>query len=204
VARDGEEVASTMRLDVRKLVVHVEDVRSEGGRGDEGGPLRKVATLAVIPNPYAGRAWSASLDELVEPSGELATELAKAAMDALGNPVESYGKAAMVGLGGEQEHANACLTSVFGDAFRAAVGGGKAWLPSVTKRVVAGSAVDIPVCYRDAIWVRSHYDAVTASVPDAPRVDEIVVGLAITNRGRINARLGGLRKEDVKGEDGLR
>jgi hypothetical protein len=193
-----------MRLDIRKLVVHLEEVRAEGGRGDAGGPLRKVAALAVIANPYAGRPWSASLDELVTPSGELATELAGAALAALGGPVESYGKAALVGLAGEQEHANACITGVFGDALRAAVGGGKAWLPSVTKRAPAGAPVDIPVCYRHAIWVRSHYDAVTVAVPDAPLPDELVLALAVTNRGRLNARLGGLAKEDVVGEDGLR
>ena len=102
------------------------------------------------------------------------------------------------------EHANACVTGVFGDALRAAVGGGRAWLPSVTKRVPAGAPVDIPVCYKDAIWVRSHYDAVTVAVPDAPLPHELVVGLAVTNRGRLNARLGGLAKEEVVGQDGLR
>jgi Amino acid synthesis len=193
-----------MSLEVRKLVVVVEEVRSEGGRGGDGGPLRKVAALAVARNPYAGRPWSASLEELVAPSGTLASELASAAVAALGEPVESYGKAAMVGLDGEQEHANACITSVFGDAFRAAVGGGKAWLPSVTKRAAAGASLDIPVCYRDAIWVRSHYDAVTVAVHDAPLPDEVLVGLAVTNRGRLHARLGGLAKHEVRGEDGLR
>ncbi|HET8787133.1 MAG TPA: amino acid synthesis family protein [Actinomycetes bacterium] len=190
-----------MPLDIRKLVVHLEEVRAEGGRGDTGGPLRKVAALAVVPNPYAGRPWSGDLDELVEPSGALAAELAAAALAVLGGPVESYGKAA---LDCEQEHANACITGVFGDALREAVGGGRAWLPSVTKRVPAGAAVDIPVCYRDAIWVRSHYDAVTVAVPDAPLAGELVVGLALTNRGRLNARLGGLAKEEVVGQDGLR
>jgi Amino acid synthesis len=193
-----------MPMDIRKLVVHLEEVRAEGGRGDAAGPLRKVAALAVIPNPYAGRAWSGTLEELVEPSGALAAELAAAALAVLGEPVEGYGKAALVGLDGEQEHANACITGVFGDALRAAVGGGKAWLPSVTKRVPAGAGVDIPVCYKDAIWVRSHYDAVTVAVPDAPLAGELVVGLALTNRGRLNARLGGLAKEEVVGQDGLR
>lgn len=192
-----------MPLDIRKLVVHLEETRAEGGRGDAGGPLRKVAALAVIPNPYAGRPWSGDLDELVGPSGALARELAEAALAVLGAPVESYGKAALAGLAGEQEHANACVTGVFGDALRAAVGG-KAWLPSVTKRVPAGAPVDIPVCYKDAIWVRSHYDAVTVAVPDAPLPHELVVGLAVTNRGRLNARLGGLAKEEVVGQDGLR
>jgi Amino acid synthesis len=193
-----------MPMDIRKLVVHLEEVRAEGGRGDAAGPLRKVAALAVIPNPYAGRPWSGTLEELVEPSGALAAELAAAALAVLGEPVEGYGKAALVGLDGEQEHANACITGVFGDALRAAVGGGKAWLPSVTKRVPAGAGVDIPVCYKDAIWVRSHYDAVTVAVPDAPLAGELVVGLALTNRGRLNARLGGLAKEEVVGQDGRR
>jgi hypothetical protein len=191
-------------MEPRKFVVVLEEVLAEGGRGDAGGSLRKVASLAVIANPYASRPWSEDLEELVQPSGDLAKELARRALDVLGDRVESYGKAAIVGVAGEQEHANACLTSVFGDAFREAVGGGKAWLPSVTKRGSAGTTLDIPLAYKDALWVRSHYDAITVRVEDAPGPEEILVGLAVANRGRINARLGGLRKEDVRGEDGLR
>jgi hypothetical protein len=191
-------------LDIRKVVLYLEEVRSEGGRSDAEGPLNKVAALAVIRNPYAGQPWSETLDDLVTPSGELAKMLAARALSVLGGDVDGYGKGAIVGLGGEQEHANACLTSVFGDAFREAVGGAAAWLPSVTKRSGAGAAMDIPVAYRQALWVRSHYDAITVSVPDAPLPDEILVGLAVTNRGRINARLGGLAKADARGEDGLR
>jgi hypothetical protein len=182
---------------IRKLVAYCEEIRLEGGRDDGLGPLRKVACLGVIPNPYAGRAWSADLDELVEPSGELGTALAERALELLGVPVESYGKGAIVGLRGEQEHANACITSVFGDAFRRAIGGGEAWLPSVTKRAPAGASIDLPICYKDEIWVRSHYDSITACIPDAPLEDEIVVALAVANRGRINARLGGLTKEEA-------
>lgn len=191
-------------MEVRKLVTYVEDVRREGGRDDGGAPLVKVASLAVIRNPYAGRPWSESLDELIGPSGDLARTLAERALRVLGSAVESYGKAAAVGVLGEQEHANACLTSVFGDAFREAIGGGKAWLPSVTKRASAGAVIDIPLAYKDALWVRSHYDAISVRVEDAPGPDEVLVGLAVANRGRISARLGGLRKEEVKGEDGLR
>jgi len=191
-------------MDIRKVVVVVEEVHTEGGRGDDLGPLRKVAAAAVIRNPYAGRPWSRDLSELVGPSADLARLLARRALDALGCPVEGFGKGAIVGLAGEQEHAVACLTSVFGDAFREAIGGGKAWLPSVTKRASAGTPIDIPTAYRHALWVRSHYDTVTIMVPDAPLPDEIMVCLAVTNRGRINERLGGLRKEEVKGEDGLR
>jgi Amino acid synthesis len=183
---------------IRKIVKYCEEIRLEGGRDDGGGPLRKVACGAVIMNPYAHRSWSEDLDELVGPSEELAALLAERALDALGDPVESYGKGAIVGLSGEQEHANACLTSVFGDAFRRAIGGGgKAWLPSVTKRAPSGTAIDIPVCFKDAIWVRSHYDAITVGVPDAPLDHEILVALAVTNRARINARLGGLTKDEA-------
>lgn len=185
---------------IRKLVTYCEEIRLEGGRDDDEGPLRKVACLGVIMNPYADRPWSAELDELVEMSGELGTALAERALDALGAPVEGYGKGAIVGLRGEQEHGNACLTSVFGDAFRAAIGGGEAWLPSVTKRAPAGSSIDIPTCYKDEIWVRSHYDTITVSVADAPIDDEIVVALAVANRGRINARLGGVTKEEASAE----
>jgi Amino acid synthesis len=179
----------------RKLVTYCEEIRLEGGRDDGEGPLRKVACVGVVANPYADRPWSAELDELVGPSGDLAKLLAERALEALGAPVESYGKAAIVGLRGEQEHANACLTSVFGDAFRTAIGGATAWLPSVTKRAAAGSSIDIPLCYKDEIWVRSHYDAITVSIPDAPLDDEIAVALAVANRGRIGARLGGLTRE---------
>ena len=74
-----------MPMDIRMLVVHLEKVRAEGGRGDDAGPLRKVAASVVVPNPYAGRHWSGTLDELVEPSGALATELAAAALAVLGS-----------------------------------------------------------------------------------------------------------------------
>lgn len=191
-------------MQIRKLYVHLEEIRTEGGRADAGGPLRKVAALAVIDNPYANRPWSEDLSELIEPSRDLATLLAGEALRVLAADVESYGKGAIVGLDGEQEHANACLTSVFGNAMRDAIGGGKAWVPSVTKRAAAGADLDIPVCYRHAIWVRSHYDAVTVRLVDAPLPQEILVGLAVTNRGRIGARLGGLRKDEVVGEDGQR
>jgi hypothetical protein len=191
-------------MELRKVVVYLEEITTEGRRTDDEGPLTKVAALAVIRNPYAGRPWSSDLGELIGASRQLAQLLTARACRALNAPVEGYGKGAIVGTAGEQEHANACLTSAFGDVFREGIGGGKAWLPSVTKRGGPGSSLDIPICYKDAIWVRSHYDAITASVIDAPLEDEILVGLAVTNRGRINARLGGLQKNDVKGEDGLR
>ncbi len=189
-------------MDVRKIVTLIDETRI-GMCGPADPPLRKAAVAAVIPNPYAGR-YSAELDELITPSEELGALLAARLVAALDGHVESYGKAGIVGIAGEQEHANACLTTRFANPMRAAAGGGKAWFPSVTKRGAAGVSVDVPLAYKDALYVRSHYDAITIALLDAPAPDEIVVILGAANRGRLNARLGGLHKADVVGEDGLR
>lgn len=169
-----------------------------GGETDAGGPLRRVAACAVIRNPFAGRGFVADLSGLVDASGELGTQLGAEAAQLLGAPVESYGKGGLVGADGEQEHVNAALTSVFGNAFRDAVGGGQAWITSVTKTGVPGCVVDVPLAYKDEVWVRSHYDALEVRVPDAPRADELVVIAAVASRGRINARVGGMTVEQAR------
>jgi hypothetical protein len=193
-----------MSFRLRKLLTIVEEVHVEEGR-EAVAPLRRVAALAVVSNPYAGGAYHEDLSEAVRWSAELGTLLGNRAVQALGgDAVEGYGKGAIAGVAGAQEHASACLTSAFGDAFRATVGGGKAWIPSATKVGAAGTALDVPTAYKDALWVRSHYDAMEVRVPDAPRPDEVVVAVVVTNGGRLNARLGGLAKEEVRGEDGLR
>lgn len=176
---------------IRKVVTVVEEVLTEGGRGD-GAPLRKAAAIAVIANPYAGLAVVEDLSALVEPSAALGALLGERVAAALGAPVESYGKAALVGMGGEQEHAVACITTPFGDALRGAVGGGTAWLSSFTKRCGPGEPVDVPLAYKDEIWVRSHYDGITVRLPDAPGPGEIVVIAAVASRGRLHERLGGM------------
>ena len=189
-------------FEIRKLLTIVEEVRSEGGMVAER-PLRKVAAVAVVRNPYAGR-YQEDLSAMVEFSSELGALICPRAVEALGDPPESYGKGAIAGTGGEQEHANAFLTTAFGDELRKAVGGGKAWITSATKVGGPGTTLDVPLAYKDALWVRSHYDAMEIRVPDAPLPDEVVVAAVVANGGRLNARLGGLRKEEVKGENGLR
>ena len=189
-------------IEVRKFVTIVEHVVREAGI-DVAPPLRKVAVAAVVKNPYAGR-HSADLSKIVEPSRELGVELGRLLVDAMGEPVQSYGKAALVGTNGELEHTHAFLTSVLADRLREAVGGGTAWISSTGKRGAMGAEIDVPLAFKDALFVRSHYDTITVSVPDAPGPDEVVVIVAGANRGRPNFRLGGLSIEDVKGEDGLR
>lgn len=182
-------------LEIRKIVVLAEDVLSDGGRGDDGGLLRKVACAVVFRNPYAGRAFSEDLSLLIEPSAQLGTLIGTRCLEAAGGgPLESHGKAVMVGTAGEQEHGNAVKTTTFGNPFREAFGGGSAWLPSTTKRAAPGASIDVPLCFTNEIWVRSHYDTITVTIPDAPGPDEIVLVGAVATRGRLNARLGGVAK----------
>jgi hypothetical protein len=117
---------------------------------------------------------------------------------------ESYGKAAIVGERGEIEHAAAILHPKLGAPLRRAVEKGAALVPSAKKLGTLGTAIDVPLGHKDAAYVRSHFDAIEARVSDAPRADEIVVAVAVTVSGRPLARVGGLQKHEIKGQDGLR
>ncbi|MGQ9860293.1 MAG: amino acid synthesis family protein [Thermodesulfobacteriota bacterium] len=192
-------------MEIRKLVTIVEETREEGGK-PVSPPTRRAAAAAVIKNPFAG-GFSQDLSELVEAGEQLGELLGKKAVEALGvapERVESYGKAAIVGSSGELEHAAAILHPKLGTPFRAAVGGGKAIIPSAKKFGVPGTEIDVPLHYKDAAFVRSHFDAMPVRVYDAPREDEIVVVLVVTDSGRPHPRIGGLKKEEAKKEDGLR
>jgi len=188
-------------VEVRKWVVFSEEILEEGGRPLER-PLRKVAVAAVLKNPYAG-AWSENIDQLIDAGEWLATELMDRAKAALGSPVEAYGKGGIVGEHGELEHVAAVLHPKFGAPTRSLTGG-VSILPSVKKRAAMGATLDIPVHHIKAMLVRSHFDAVTISVPDAPGADELLLALAVTSAGRPHARIGGLAAGDAVGEDGLR
>ena len=129
------------------------------------------------------------------------------AVEALGVPgaaVESYGKAAAVGENGELEHAAAILHPRLGAPVRKALGKGAALIPSSKKRGGPGVALDIPLGHKDAAYVRSHFDGMEVRIADAPRADEIMVAVALTDSGRPLARVGGLKTSEIKGEDGLR
>jgi hypothetical protein len=187
---------------VRAWYGQVEEIRHAGG-APLTTPLIKAAAAVVIENPFAGT-WQGDLSALTAPSATLGTELGARAVALLGGrPVESYGKGGIAGVDGEQEHVVACVTTVFGDAFRVAVGGGAAWISSVTKTGSAGSTIDIPLAYKDELYVRSHYDAVTLSLPDAPKPGELVIAVAVATGGRPHARVGGLTVAEVTG-DGAR
>jgi Amino acid synthesis len=194
-----------MKANIRKIVTFVEETRSEMGRAVEP-PTRRAAAVAVIENPYAGR-YVEDLSELTdigEQLGALLTGRAVAALGVVGPEAQSYGKAAAVGENGELEHAAAILHPKLGAPVRKALGKGAALIPSSKKRGGPGVALDIPLGHKDAAFVRSHFDGMEVRIADAPRADEIMVAVAITDSGRPLPRVGGLKHSEIKGEDGLR
>ena len=191
-----------MQLKIRRFYTFVEHKLSEAGKESDM-PLLKVAAVAVVENPCAGR-YVEDLAPMIAASKQLGQELSRQVTQALAPyQAQSYGKAGIVGINGEQEHANALLTTVFAEPVRDALGGGKAWISSFTKRGGPGTAIDVPLACKDALYVRSHYDGMTITLHDAPLPDEIAVIVCVANRGRLTARVGGLKFEDRKGQDGL-
>jgi hypothetical protein len=192
-------------MEIRKIVTIVEETCQEAGRKLEK-PTRKAAAMAVLVNPFAGK-YVEDLNPLIDASVPIGELLTKRAVEALGiapEKVESYGKAAIVGVNGELEHAAALLHPKLGTPIRDNVGGGKAILPSTKKVGGPGTAIDVSLGFKNAAYVRTHFDAMEVRIPDAPRADEIVLIVALTDSGRPLARVGGLTVDQVKGEDGLR
>jgi hypothetical protein len=194
-----------MPAKIRKLIVQLEETHVEMGR-PVAPATRKALAMAVIENPYSGR-YAESLDELIAIGEALGGLLGRKCVEALGiapEQAQSYGKAAIVGEAGELEHAAAILHPKLGAPLRVAVSKGAALVPSSKKRGGLGTAIDVPLGHKDAAFVRSHFDAMEARVADAPRADEIVVAVVVTDSGRPLPRVGGLQSHEVKGEDGLR
>jgi hypothetical protein len=190
---------------IRKIVTVVEETQREMGRPVQP-PTRRAAAIAVIENPFAGR-YVEDLGALIaigEELGELLAARAVAALGIEGPNAQSYGKAAAVGENGELEHAAAILHPKLGAPVRKALGKGAALIPSSKKRGGPGVALDVPLGHKDAAFVRSHFDGMEVRIADAPRADEIMVAVAITDSGRPHPRVGGLRASEIKGEDGLR
>jgi hypothetical protein len=194
-----------MKAKIRKIVTVVDEVQMEMGR-KVSPPTRRAAAIAVIENPFAGQ-FVEDLGLLMDIGEELGALLSARAVVALGIPgerAESYGKAALVGENGELEHAAAILHPKMGAPVRKTLGKGAALIPSSKKRGGLGAELDIPLGHKDAAFVRSHFDGMQVSINDAPRADEIMVAIAVTDSGRPLPRVGGLAKDEIKGEDGLR
>ena len=194
-----------MTLNIRKTAVWVEETHLEMGQTIDP-PTRKAVAVAVIANPFAG-AYVEDLTPLMDIGAELGALLGEKCVTALGitpAQAESYGKAAMVGENGELEHAAAILHPKLGAPLRKAVEKGAALVPSSKKMGGPGQDLDVPLGHKDAAYVRSHFDGVEVRMNDAPRRNEILVAVAVTDSGRPLPRVGGLTHEEAEGIDGLR
>jgi hypothetical protein len=200
-------VSLASSVQVRKTTVTVETIHHEGGPVADR-PVRIAAALAVVRNPFAGR-YEPDLLGFQTDLRTLGTQLATNLLDALGDePVEAYGKAAIVGVGGELEH-GALWHEAGGWAMRSVLEGvlGRppaAIVPSAKVVAAAGYRLVVPVHHVHAAYVRSHFSGIEVGVQDAPRPDEIVYALAMATGGRIHARAGGLRADEITGIDGNR
>lgn len=190
---------------IRKLVTFIDETYSEMGQ-DITPATRRAAAVAVIDNPYAGQ-YSQDLEALMVIGEELGEILGNKCVEALGiepAAAQSYGKAAMVGENGELEHAAAILHPRLGKPLRAAVEKGAALVASSKKMGSMGQVLDVPLGHKDAAYVRSHFDGMEVRVNDAPRSNEIMVAVAVTDSGRPLPRVGGLTHSEAIGKDGLR
>ena len=194
-----------MSAEIRKIATWVEETHREIGQ-QISPPTRKAVAVAVIKNPFVG-SYTQDLTPLMDIGAELGGMLGDKCVAALGitpAKAESYGKAAMVGEGGELEHAAAILHPKLGAPLRVAVEKGAALVPSSKKMGGPGQVLDVPLGHKDAAYVRSHFDGIEVRLNDAPRAGEILVAVAVTDSGRPLPRVGGLTHAAAEGKDGLR
>ena len=186
-----------MKLNVRRNIIIRDEINVVAGQ-EANPPLVKVAVVTVVENPYADRHVQ-DLTPLIEASVPLGSHMAALGKEALaGREVQSYGKAGLVGSRGEQEHANALLTTAFAKPLREMIGDPVAWISSTSKVAEMGEAIEVPVNNIDDVYVRSHYDTVSLSIPGVPLPDEIAIIFFMVTRGRVNARVGGMLHEDAR------
>ena len=203
-APSAQQTDALPAVEVRKICTVIEESFHDGG-ARLAAPHRKAAVVAVIRNPYAGR-YIEVIEPFMEALEPLGLQMARRLVDALGGDpkrVESYGKGTIVGIAGELEH-GAFWHVPGGYAMREVLGGAKAIVPSTAKIGVAGTAIDIPVHHINAAYVRSHFDAMEVRVQDAPRPDELMLVLVMTDGPRVHARMGGLKVSEISVGDGQR
>lgn len=191
-------------IDIRKIHTIIEESFHDGGPRSTT-PHRKAAVAAVIRNPYAGR-YVEVIEPFMEALKPLGLQMARKLVDALGGDpkrIEAYGKGTIVGINGELEH-GAFWHVPGGYGMREVLGNAKAIVPSAKKIAVAGTRIDIPIHHINAAYVRSHFDAMEVGIADAPRPDELMLVLVMTDGPRIHARMGGLKASEISVGDGQR
>jgi hypothetical protein len=175
-------------MDVRKTVMIKETIESDSF-GKACNPITRVVAVAVFQNPFAG-SFVEDLSPLFHIGGELGERLMSDAVKLLAGSPVSYGKAAIVGVAGDLEHGGAIIHPKLGKPMRAAVGGGKALIPSNAKVAAIGVPIDIPLGHKDEAWSFEHFDTMTVMVADAPRPEELVLCMAVSDGPRPHPRVG--------------
>ncbi|MEP0944038.1 MAG: amino acid synthesis family protein [Rhizobiaceae bacterium] len=187
-----------MSPEIRKIVTYDEEVLIEGFK-PASKPWRMFAVAAVVTNPWAGRYVEDLKPEIMALGPELGALLTDRmiTLAGTGDAIEAYGKAAVVGLDGEIEHASALIHTLrFGNFYREAVGA-KSYLAFSNTRGGANAPVSIPLMDKNDAGRRSHYLTIQFAIPDAPRADELVITLGAATSGRPHHRIGD-RYQDLK------
>jgi hypothetical protein len=175
-------------MNLRKISLTKETILADAGKPTVQ-PITRAVAVAVIANPFAGR-FVEDLSPLFAQGAELGEMIMQDLVPLLPGPATSYGKAAIVGINGEMEHGAAVLHPRLGKPMRDALGGGEAIISSNVKIGGPGTSIDVPLAHKDNIWSFDHLDTITVTIADAPRPDEIVAIIAITDAGRPHPRVG--------------
>ena len=176
-------------MGIRKTLL-LRETNETDVNGKPCAPIVRVVALAVVQNPFASQGHVEDLSALFGMGAELGERLMAEAVAQLGGPPVSYGKGALVGVAGDMEHGAALVHPKLGAPMRAAVGGGKALIPSNVKVGAVGASLDLPLGHKDEPWSFDHIDTITVMAGDAPRPDEIVVCMAVTDGPRPHPRVG--------------
>jgi hypothetical protein len=174
---------------LRKVLLLREEALSEVGNA-AAAPVVRAAAVAIIRNPFAGKGHVEDLSVLFDIGAALGEAYMPQVVALLKRAPVSYGKAAIVGTAGDQEHGAAVCHPKLGKPMRAAVGGGEAIICSNVKVAAAGTLIDVPLAHKNNIWAFDYLDTLTVTVADAPRPDEIMVVMAVADGGRANPRVG--------------
>lgn len=186
-----------MPTEIRRTILNIQTTMLEGGKAVPV-PTKLVTAIAIIRNPWFGRDWVEDLrPEVRDVCPEIGKLLTDMILDVTGDKLEGYGKASVVGMGGEIEHAQALTHSVwFGNQFRNRVNA-KTYLAFTNTRGAAGTSIMIPLMHKDDGGRRSHYQTIHVNVQDAPAEDEIIVALGASVGGHPLHRIGD-RYEDLR------
>jgi len=174
---------------ITRKIVFIKDITNTDSYGKACDPITRVVAMAVFKNPFAGY-FEENLSPLFNSGSQLGKQLTREAVKMLINPPISYGKAAIIGTAGDLEHGGAVIHPKLGKPMRAALGGGKALIPSNAKVGAVGASIDLPLGHKDEAWSFDHFDTITVTIADAPRADEIVLCIGVSDGPRPHPRVG--------------